>query len=60
MSDQIIVDQRGGPWCVVQNVADSAEFSTVFVGDKWVDNQQLVMYLVSQRGVTSMFKMLLS
>ena len=57
VSNQIVVDQRAGFRNLVQDVADSAEFSTVLMGDKWIDNQQLTLYLVSQRDVTSVCKM---
>ncbi len=40
---QIVVDQVAGQWQLVQNRADFAEFSGMFVIDKGVDNWPLVV-----------------
>ena len=56
MGNQIVVDERAGLRNLVQNVTDFAEFSGMVMGDKWIDNRQLLLYLVSQRDVTSMFR----
>ncbi len=56
MSDQIVVNKGGGHGDFIEKITDSAEFSRVFVGDKGIDNWQLVLYLLSQRDVTSMLR----
>jgi len=57
VSGQIVVDQGCRRGHAIQKVGDSAEFSTVFMGDKRIDKRALLLYLVSQRDVTSMCKM---
>lgn len=56
MGYQILVNQAASLGELIQEVSDSAEFSSMFVVDKRVDEQHLFLYLVSQRDVTSMFK----
>ncbi len=45
--NQNVVDQGAGFGNLVQNITDFSEFSGVFVGGKWIDNRQLLLYLVS-------------